>query len=815
MTWPELRKKAVKEYHPILLMERLTSHAVRSWIYKLIQSLMWLLLLMALVVYAISKNTKDPAMVTAAVKIVGLFCIVWAMWIIATAVRAFYFSYYFKGIPDRPDDPKPIVSYELALVFFRTHHGDVLSGLFKTREGKFILRRAGISAHTFQKYNASRKNVLVTDKLTFTDAEYITFAEYAEKIFDADEDFAGFLFAHGIQKKDFLAICDWVVERESAEKHRARWWSRERLGRVPGIGKGWSYGQTFNLERYIRPLPHDDTPEYEMHDVFGTAELKELEAILVRDKDANVFLVGDAVEGKLEIISRLAAMIEAGTAFPELQHKKIIMLDTDIILAATKSKGEFESEFMLLMREAQYAGNIILVFPNFPEFIASAGAIGADVVSLLDPFLASTALQMIGLSDMERFHAVLERNPLLMQRFDKIIIEESDELNTVRILENEIIAFEHRQKLFFTYLSLTSVAESADRYIATGIMPDKAIVLLHEIAGHVMAKGKRIVHKQDVLEVVQTKTGIPVGDVTGAERDKLLNLEKILHQRIIGQDEAVMAIANAVRRARSGINNPNRPIASFLFLGPTGVGKTESTKALAEAFFGSDAKIERLDMSEYSSSDSVGKLIGSREGVGVLTAMVKQHPYGVLLLDEFEKTTPEVMNVFLQILDEGFYSDENGKHVNTRNLLIIATSNAGSELIWDAVKKGDDLNEAKDIIVDSIIHAGIFKPELLNRFDGVIVFHPLAKEHLEKIAMLQLGRLKKRMAERGINLVINQDLVDYVMRFGVDPKFGARPMNRAIQDKVEQIIATKLIKGEAWPGSQIVITSPELEKIKT
>jgi ATP-dependent Clp protease ATP-binding subunit ClpA len=305
-----------------------------------------------------------------------------------------------------------------------------------------------------------------------------------------------------------------------------------------------------------------------------------------------------------------------------------------------------------------------------------------------------------------------------------------------------------------------------------------------------------------------------MGAVDSVEREKLINLEKTLHQRVIGQDEAIEAIANAVRRARSGINNPNRPLGSFLFLGPTGVGKTETTKALAEVFFGAESRIERLDMSEYSGADALQKLIGSFESEkpGVLSNMLREHPYGVLLLDEFEKTTKEVMNLFLQVLDEGYFSDMAGKRINARNLLIVATSNAGADIIWEGLKNGDDFSQAKDYIVNEIIRTGTFKPELVNRFDGVIVFHPLGKDQLTKIAELQLDKLKKRLAERGFNLVITKDVVKYVMEFGVDPKFGARPMNRAVQDKVEQIIADKLIRGSIKPGSDIELSTADFLK---
>ena len=280
----------------------------------------------------------------------------------------------------------------------------------------------------------------------------------------------------------------------------------------------------------------------------------------------------------------------------------------------------------------------------------------------------------------------------------------------------------------------------------------------------------------------------------------------------MGQNEAVSGIASAVRRARSGISNPKRPLSSFLFIGPTGVGKTEVSKALAESFFGDENKMARFDMSEYNGADALSRLIGdfALNKSGLLASKIRDNPYCVLLLDEFEKAAPDVLDLFLQILDEGIFTDALGRQVNCRNLIIIATSNAGSDLIWEAIRSGKNLAGSREFIVNSIIKDKIFKPELLNRFDGTIFFHPLQKSELQKIAELGLRKLGRRLKEKNIDLVINRDIINFLVEKGGDPQFGGRSINRAIQNEIEDLVARKIVSGEAKPGSRIEIKREEL-----
>jgi ATP-dependent Clp protease ATP-binding subunit ClpA len=384
----------------------------------------------------------------------------------------------------------------------------------------------------------------------------------------------------------------------------------------------------------------------------------------------------------------------------------------------------------------------------------------------------------------------------------------------ISLLEDGALMLERKHGVFFTYPAIVEILRSAENYITEGVMPDKATDLLMEIPSFMNQKGVVLIDKAAVLDFVHFKTKIPVGEIGAEEKSKLENLETELHKRIVGQNDAVVAVANAMRRARAGVRDPKKPIGSFLFLGPTGVGKTETAKALAAVYFDSEEKMARLDMSEYQGTDALQRLIGSFESgkPGTLSMLVKNFPYGVLLLDEFEKTNPEVQNLFLQVLDEGFFSDMGGHKVNVKNIIFIATSNAGSDLMYESIAHGESIQALKQVIVDSIIKKGTLKPELLNRFDGVILFNPLERKDITEVARIMAQALKKRLREeQSIDLVVNEPLIEALVKEGLDPLFGGRPMARAVKEKIEKRIAEKIINGTIGTGATVELTEEELK----
>lgn len=810
MNLVELQNISRINYRPLFIVEGIISHKYRKVIALLLLLISVLLFLIVLVLTFGSGIAGLSTFASLTPRILGLGYIIFSFWIVFFMSNAFFYSYYFMT----PSEVKGLfIDFDLAYSINRLSPNDITGSFFSLILGSRFLLRTGIKKEDMDSFLSNRKSILTSEKFSCDTSDgVLNLVDFVTSLYDSDPELQKFLLSQSIQKKDLIAIATWIMEIHASRHRLEGWWLKDSLDRIPNIGQSWSYGEAYTLYKYERLVAPVSSLRYGVRASYGDAELKEIQTILSKDRQGNAIFVGDDFSGQLQVISKLKEMIANGTSSYQLKNRRVVILDVDSLTSQNGSKAVFEAELIKILQESIYAGNIILVIDNMPAFVNSVSSFGSDLSTLLEPYLSSSILKIIALSSVDLFHSVLERNSIFMQSFEKVQMEEIDDLSVVRVLQNEIVKYEAAGMLF-TFLSLVEIANSSVRYFPSAVMPDKAIDLLSEIVPKLASQGKTIVEKEDVLRLVQEKTGIPTGEIGGEEREKLLNLESILRARVIGQEEAIVAISNSMRRARSGIENPNRPLGSFLFLGPTGVGKTETTKALADVFFGSEGHIVRLDMSEYSGFDSVAKLTGSFETKqpGVLSSMLREHPYGVLLLDEFEKTTKEVMNLFLQILDEGFFSDMSGKKVIARNLIIIATSNAGSDIIWQTMKAGKDLLSSKDSIIESIISQKIYTPELLNRFDGVILFHPLVSESIRKIAKISLDKLKNRLAEKGIDLLINDELVDFVAEKGSDPKFGARPINRAISDEIEQIIAKKIISGVIPKGSQIVLSKDELD----
>ena len=612
-------------------------------------------------------------------------------------------------------------------------------------------------------------------------------------------------------------------------------------------------------------------------------EIERVIQILSRRTKNNPALIGEPGVGKTAIVEGLAHRIIAGDVPETLERKRIITLDMGAVVAGTKYRGEFEERLKKIIDEIKTAGNCVLFIDEFHTMVGAGAAEGAvDAANILKPSLSRGELQCIGATTLDDYRKHIERDAALERRFQPILVEEPSVDETLEILRGVKERYEEHHQLTISEEALSAAATLSARYIPDRFLPDKAIDLIDEASSRVRIKHrtipitlkearraednvrkdkeaalatqqyeyaaelrqrelqieekikkmeeewqaeqeqeKPVVTEEDIAEVVSMWTGIPVVQLASDETNRLLNMEEALHKRIIGQDEAINIIAKAVRRARAGIKDPRHPIGNFIFLGPTGVGKTELVRALAEFMFGSEDTLIRLDMSEFMEKHTVSRLVGAPPGYvgfeegGQLTEAVRRKSYCAILLDEIEKAHPDVFNILLQIFDDGHLTDAKGRRVDFRNSIIVMTSNIGAELIRkgstigfasrsDETKtKQMDYEKMKEKLLDEMKKA--FRPEFLNRIDGVVVFHALTKEHIRKIVDLMLVQVSQQLAEKGVKLEVTDAAKDFLGEKGYDEVFGARPLRRVIQDLVEDKLSESLLRGKFRPEDTAVV----------
>ena len=607
-------------------------------------------------------------------------------------------------------------------------------------------------------------------------------------------------------------------------------------------------------------------------------EMYRLMQILSRRTKNNPCLVGEPGVGKTAIIEGLAQRISAGIVPEKMRDKRIYTLDLPGLIAGSKYRGEFEERMKGLISEVESKGNIILFLDEIHTMIGAGGAEGAiDASSILKPSLARGEMQLIGATTIAEYRKYIEKDAALERRFQPVSVEEPTKDQCRRILCGLKEKYENHHKVMVSDKALEAAVQLSQRYITDRNLPDKAIDVLDEACSKVSLKGYKVpenltvleqtvrelaaqkeesirrgdfseasliqkeqeqaeekldsvkkrfqkktaasrpeVTEHDIAEVVSAWTKVPVQKLAESDTERLRKLESVLHKRVIGQEEAVSAVARAVRRGRVGLKDPKRPIGSFLFLGPTGVGKTELSKALAEALFGNEESMIRVDMSEYMEKHSVAKMIGSPPGYvgheegGQLSDQVRTHPYSVILFDEIEKAHPDVFNILLQVLDDGHITDSQGRKVDFSNTVIIMTSNAGAKAIVDPKKLGfavkedaaGDYKRMKQNVMDEV--KLIFRPEFLNRIDEIIVFHALDKTHMKKIVTLMCRDFTKRLAEQmDIRLTLRESAKNFIVEKGTDAKYGARPLRRALQTELEDKLAEAILSGEVKAGDHV------------
>lgn len=742
--------------------------------------------------------------------LLGIGLISTSFWLEQMLAYSYHNSFYFFGLHSilgLSSKANAGATYEVAEALLPNEQ-DVTAAFCTSKLGTLILLRAGIDLNALETYLRSSRPKISTLMIPLPEDSVFSLITLGTYLLQQDSSFKTFIKEQGILEEHFLGALSWVVTAHHTEKKLARWWGKDELSKTTGIGREWSYGTAYILERFSRDIRTSAiyTNLTRGDSAFTAEKIAEVEVALARTKASNVLVIGEAGVGKMDLLLEVDRRLRTGKAISAVAEQHMILLDTTRLFATHGNKQELEVTLLTLFAEASKAGNIIIVIENLSTFIREAEAMGVFIPELLDPFLAAPDLHVIATDTPGAYHTYLEPLGAFARRFAEVLIDTPDLRSTTRVLQGVAEANEGRYQVLFTYSALVAITTAADRYIVEGVMPDKAIELLIDVSTRANQAGVALINADYVYEIVSEKTGIPTGPVGTAERNLLLNLEDTLHERVIGQQRALDAIARTMRRARAGIQSSDKPIGSFLFLGPTGVGKTETAKALAHVFFGSETKMHRIDMSEFSGGDALSRLIGDGTTSGLLSDMLREHPYSVLLLDEFEKANQSVHDIFLQILDEGVFTDARGDKVNARNTIIIATSNAGSQLILKTINQRKELATLQSEIIDHIIKEGIYRPELINRFDSTIIFEPLQLEEQGQVAGLMLRGLYDRVKAQGYELVVNRDLMDILVEKGYNPQFGARPMQRVIQDVIEEKIAQLIISGGTAKGSTIELT---------
>ncbi|MEF8847043.1 MAG: AAA family ATPase [Candidatus Paceibacterota bacterium] len=620
--------------------------------------------------------------------------------------------------------------------------------------------------------------------------------------------FQEILIDNNLKVRDIKNLVWWLDHLKQKIKSSGQFWKLENLRKKGGIGRNWSSGYTATLDKYSYDVV-DEVRSSNFREIIGhDKQLEITERILDRNKINNVLLVGRPGVGRNSVIKKLAKKSYFGTSLPGVNYQRILKLDLSSLLAKLKSSEEVESTINNIFQEVAQAGNVILVIEDFHNYIGQEGQLAkVDISGLLSKYLNLPQFQIIGVCSYSGLHKNIEKNQSLLEMFNKVEVPELPEQETIRLLQRFALSLEGKYDRIITYPALRDIVKLSAKYLPEAPFPKKALDLLDEVVVYSARQSdRRAVLSKDVAKVISDKTDIPVGKMQGKEKEKLLNLEKLIHKRIVNQDLAVEEISSALRRARTQVTIKEGPIGTFLFLGPTGVGKTETSKTLASIYFGSESRMIRLDMSEFQNVEDVERLIGSSERQGQLTVPVRENPFSLILLDEIEKAHPNILNLFLQVLDEGYITDGVGRKVNFKNTMIIATSNAGADLIWKDVEENKELNLIKKDLLGKLFQEKVFSPEFINRFDEVVMFTPLTKENLMDIAQLLLSDLADNLKEeKDVHLIITEELKKKIVELGYDPQFGAREMQRVIQNKVENSLAEGLLQGNLERGDQVKV----------
>ncbi len=611
---------------------------------------------------------------------------------------------------------------------------------------------------------------------------------------------------HDISPKDVGKTMWWLSILELQIKEQKQWWQEKNLRKRGTLARQWTAGFTPTLDQFSFDLTESLKKQGVPRLVGHEKEVQSIERALSRIKANNALLVGEPGSGRKSIVYEIALRSMLGESVPRINYKRVLKLDVPGLLAHVQSPTQREQYLDQIFQEVVAAGNVIVFIDDFHNYVSSRnqGKPGSlDISGSIAKYLATPYFPIIANTTFSGLHQDIEQNSGILGLLEKVEVSEISPDLTFQVLFQLVFSLERKYRRFIPYQAIRDIIKLSGKYIQAVPFPQKAVDLLQEAMVFLSQTKDKVLLGSHIASLVSQRTQIPVGDIESQEKEVLLNLEDLIHKRIINQEEAVREVSSALRRARTEIGSRKGPMGTFLFLGPTGVGKTETAKALAAIYFGSEERIVRLDMSEYQNVQDTERLLGSTTQEGVFCTQVRENPFSLILLDELEKAHPNILNLFLQVLDEGHVTDGIGRKVSFQHTIIIATSNAGSQLILQALKDQKDFVALKEDIIDYLFKEGVYRPEFLNRFDAVVLFKPLSQEHLLQIVDLMLSKLKKNLAERGIDFSVTQPLKEKLAELGYDPKFGARNLKRVIQDKVENAFAVALLRDTIQRGDKV------------
>ncbi len=689
----------------------------------------------------------------------------------------------------------------LARLPSRLDRNALVANLSYARSVQFMMARAGVSPRFISETFGEAELKVAWERVVARKPEGVVYAsDILASLVASDPALTSLLPHLQLDQNDVDLVADWYARLEELIAHHSE------IRPTGGIARDWSFGYSHLLERFGVNVS-DRVANGSLHVTIEAHQdaLNFMVSTLATSGKANVALVGPAGSGRTTIIEALAERLMKDDGVPaSLKYRQVIQLDAATLIGAAAGRGQLEELVNELLVEAYRAKNIIVCLDD-AELFFEDGVGSVDLANLLKPVLEGGVLKIILTMEEQRFLKISQRNPALAQLLNRFTVQPASYEETMRVMQDQLIPTEFRSHVTYMYQALREAYRLSERYVHDAAQPAKSLQVLLSAAQH---DEDGLVTAASVQKAVEQNFGVKVGaSAGGEEKQMLLNLEQRIHERMINQTRAVSIVSDALRRARAGVRNEKRPIGTFLFLGPTGVGKTELAKALAAVYFGGEEQLVRLDMNEFVSPDDVRRLIADgADDPTSLSAQILKQPFSVVLLDEIEKAHDAVLSTLLQMLDEGILRDEKGREVSFRDAIIIATSNAGSEHIRRHIEAGEQLEQFEQALQNELINSGEFRPEFLNRFDDIVLFRPLTEIELAKVVDLIIAGVNKTLEPQKVSVTIDTELKAWLVVKGNDPRLGARPMRRQVQRVVENIMAKQLLAGAVQPGQVVNLT---------